>query len=81
MVENVVLVAFLVLDLETCHSILTFIKFTRTVPTSNDILVPETLLKKRKSQEKEREAKAAETEKRKAVSTEQFFSFLTIKVK
>jgi hypothetical protein len=41
----------------------------RTVPTQEDILVPETLLKKRKSQEKAREAKLAEIEKRKAVST------------
>lgn len=40
----------------------------RSVPTRNDILVPETQLKKRKSQEKEREAKAAEIQKRKAVS-------------
>ncbi|KAG6997482.1 60S ribosomal protein L7 [Physcia stellaris] len=37
----------------------------RTVPTEDQILVPETLLKKRKSQEKEREERAAETEKRK----------------
>jgi len=36
----------------------------RNVPTQNDILVPETLLKKRKSQEKEREARAAETQKK-----------------
>lgn len=35
------------------------------MPTENDILVPETQLKKRKSQEKEREAKAAEEKKRK----------------
>ncbi|KAF2205010.1 60S ribosomal protein L7 [Delitschia confertaspora ATCC 74209] len=34
---------------------------TSTVPTQNDILVPETLLKKRKSQEKAREDRAAET--------------------
>jgi len=39
----------------------------RSVPTRDDILVPETLLKKRKSQEKEREAKSAESEKKKAV--------------
>ncbi|KAI9786201.1 MAG: 60S ribosomal protein L7 [Geoglossum umbratile] len=39
----------------------------RTVPTHDHILVPETLLKKRKSQEKEREARSAElTKKRKA---------------
>ena len=35
--------------------------------TKDDIFVPETLLKKRKSQEKDREAKAAENEKRKKV--------------
>jgi large subunit ribosomal protein L7e len=34
---------------------------TSTVPTQNDILVPETLLKKRKSQEKAREDRAAST--------------------
>lgn len=34
------------------------------MPTQNDILVPETLLKKRKSQEKEREARAAELQKK-----------------
>jgi hypothetical protein len=39
----------------------------RTVPTQNDILVPETLLKKRKSQEKARAERAAEIEKRKKV--------------
>ena len=38
-----------------------------TVPTEDQILVPETLLKKRKSQEKERENRAAELEKKKAV--------------
>ncbi|KAF2761177.1 60S ribosomal protein L7 [Pseudovirgaria hyperparasitica] len=38
--------------------------------THNDILVPETLLKKRKSQEKEREARAAETQKRRASNKE-----------
>jgi len=41
-----------------------------TVPTQEDILVPETLLKKRKSQEKAREAKLAEIEKRKAYNKE-----------
>lgn len=38
-----------------------------TVPTEDQILVPETLLKKRKSQEKEREARSAELEKKKKV--------------
>jgi len=37
------------------------------VPTEDQILVPETLLKKRKSQEKEREARSAEFEKKKQV--------------
>lgn len=36
----------------------------RNAPTQNDILVPETLLKKRKSQEKERAARAQETQKK-----------------
>ena len=39
----------------------------RTVPTEDQILVPETLLKKRKSQEKAREERSAELEKKKAV--------------
>ena len=39
----------------------------RNVPTQNDILVPETLLKKRKSQEKERAEKAEQREARKKV--------------
>jgi hypothetical protein len=37
------------------------------VPTKDQILVPETLLKKRKSQEKAREQRTAEIEKRKKV--------------
>jgi len=41
-----------------------------SVPTKDDILVPETLLKKRKSQEKEREAKSAELQKKKAANKE-----------
>jgi hypothetical protein len=40
---------------------------TRSVPTNEQILVPETLLKKRKSQEKAREERAAELEKKKKV--------------
>jgi hypothetical protein len=39
----------------------------RSVPTHDQILVPETLLKKRKSQEKARAEKATEIEKKKAV--------------
>lgn len=41
-----------------------------TVPTQDQILVPETLLKKRKSQEKAREARTAEIEKRKKANKE-----------
>jgi large subunit ribosomal protein L7e len=39
----------------------------RSVPTQDQILVPETLLKKRKSQEKAREERSAELEKKKKV--------------
>jgi hypothetical protein len=38
-----------------------------SVPTKDQILVPETLLKKRKSQEKAREQRNSAIEKRKAV--------------
>jgi len=41
-----------------------------TVPTQDQILVPETLLKKRKSQEKAREQRTAEIEKRKKANKE-----------
>ncbi|MCJ1277676.1 60S ribosomal protein L7 [Puttea exsequens] len=41
-----------------------------TVPTEDEILVPETLLKKRKSQEKAREERSAEQEKTKAANKE-----------
>ena len=44
------------------------LKFHSSVPTNDDILVPETLLKKRKSQEKAREERSAELEKKKKVS-------------
>ena len=44
----------------------------RTVPTKDQIMVPETLLKKRKSQEKAREARSADIEKRKKVSHPSF---------
>jgi large subunit ribosomal protein L7e len=46
------------------------IRTHRTVPTLNDILVPETLLKKRKSQEKARAERAAEQDKRKKANKE-----------
>ena len=38
-----------------------------SVPTINDVLVPETLLKKRKSQEKARAERTAEQDKKKIV--------------
>ncbi|KAF2398383.1 60S ribosomal protein L7 [Trichodelitschia bisporula] len=41
-----------------------------SVPTEKDILVPETLLKKRKSQEKEREQRAADLQKKRAANKE-----------
>ncbi|KAL9103849.1 MAG: hypothetical protein Q9187_008962, partial [Circinaria calcarea] len=41
-----------------------------TVPTEDEILVPETLLKKRKSQEKAREERSAELEKKKKAAKE-----------
>jgi len=40
----------------------------RSVPTEDQILVPETLLKKRKSQEKQREERSAELDKKKKVN-------------
>ncbi|KAK4106957.1 60S ribosomal protein L7 [Parathielavia hyrcaniae] len=42
----------------------------RSVPTQNDVLVPETLLKKRKSQEKARAERTAEQDKRKKANKE-----------
>lgn len=42
----------------------------RSVPTADQILVPETLLKKRKSQEKAREERSAEQDKRKKANKE-----------
>jgi len=39
----------------------------RTVPTHDQILVPETLLKKRKSQEKQREERSAELDEKRKV--------------
>lgn len=49
----------------------------RSVPTENEILVPETLLKKRKSQEKQREERSAELEKKKKVRPSLFPLFIT----
>lgn len=51
----------------------------RSVPTDNEILVPETLLKKRKSQEKQREERSAELEKKKKVRSWFFSMHLTCK--
>ena len=39
------------------------------MPTEDEILVPETLLKKRKSQEKAREERSAELQKKKKVGS------------
>ena len=44
-----------------------FFRLHRTVPTEDQILVPETLLKKRKSQEKQREERSAELAQKKKV--------------
>jgi hypothetical protein len=52
----------------TSRTILTNVFLRRTVPTKDQILVPETLLKKRKSQEKAREQRLSAIEKRKKVS-------------
>ncbi len=46
-----------------------------TVPTNDHVMVPETLLKKRKSQEKARAERTSAIEKKKAVS---FFSHLPL---
>jgi len=48
------------------YSDIVFLNY-RSVPTKNDILVPETILKKRKSQEKEREQRAADLDKKRKV--------------
>jgi large subunit ribosomal protein L7e len=45
-----------------------------SVPTNDQILVPETLLKKRKSQEKARAERTDAVEKKKAVSTTIFLT-------
>ncbi|KAL9105583.1 MAG: hypothetical protein Q9227_009284 [Pyrenula ochraceoflavens] len=45
-------------------------KQTSNVPTQDQVMVPETLLKKRKSQEKAREARNADLEKRKKTNKE-----------
>ena len=55
--------------LGTDHTDFTPSAACRTVPTEDEILVPETLLKKRKSQEKAREERSAELEKKKKVSS------------
>lgn len=47
-----------------------------SVPTKDQVLVPETLLKKRKSQEKARAEKTAEIEQKKKVRAQ--FSFCAV---
>ena len=47
-------------------------RYDRSVPTHDDIMVPETLLKKRKSQEKAREERSAELQKKKKVGVESY---------
>ena len=49
-----------------------------TVPTQDQVLVPETLLKKRKSQEQARAVQREEAEKKKAVSTFFFLLFVSV---
>ncbi len=49
------------------QTILTCSGYCRSVPTQDQILVPETLLKKRKSQEKQREERSAELDKKRKV--------------
>ena len=49
-----------------------------TVPTQDQVLVPETLLKKRKSQEQARAVQREEAEKKKAVSTFFFLFFVSV---
>lgn len=48
-----------------------------SVPTNDQIMVPETLLKKRKSQEKARAERSDAVEKKKAVSTTIFYTMAT----
>lgn len=49
-----------------------------SVPTQNQVLVPETLLKKRKSQEAARAERRAEAEQTKKVSYPSFFHIATL---
>lgn len=59
---------FIHLNLRTDYAdVVEFLGVCRSVPTEDEILVPETLLKKRKSQEKAREERSAEVEKKKKV--------------
>lgn len=52
-----------------------------TVPTSNQVMVPETLLKKRKSQEQARAVQREEAQKKKEVSIFRAFIFLFVFVR
>ena len=60
----------IVLLLRTDYTDIASLWYRRSVPTEDQILVPETLLKKRKSQEKQREERLAELEKKKKVCLE-----------
>ena len=62
-----VLGVFIFLPIRTDYANLIPLRCYRSVPTEDEILVPETLLKKRKSQEKERAERSAELEKKKKV--------------
>lgn len=69
MSENAALAAVLSLGVTSYMMIdYTDIGCYSTVPTEDHVLVPETLLKKRKSQEKAREARSEELAKKKEVS-------------
>lgn len=62
---------FIHLNLRTDYAdVVEFLGVCRSVPTEDEILVPETLLKKRKSQEKAREERSAEVEKKKKAQKE-----------
>lgn len=62
---------FIHLNLRTDYAdLVEFLGVCRSVPTEDEILVPETLLKKRKSQEKAREERSAEVEKKKKAQRE-----------
>lgn len=59
---------FLLGDFFVYYGQTTDLAYLNSVPTKDQVLVPETLLKKRKSQEAARAARRAEAEKKKEVS-------------